>query len=68
MTIRLPEGMREELNRIADRNGRSANAEIVHRLQQSLSPMDNPDVVAMRECFRAELAKTAEQIISELKD
>ncbi|KAA0970287.1 Arc family DNA-binding protein [Aureimonas fodinaquatilis] len=31
--IRLPDGLREEIRSAAERNGRSMNAEIVHRLQ-----------------------------------
>lgn len=60
VTIRLPEGMRDELNRIADENDRSANAEIVHRLRQSLSPTEGPGIVAVRECFKEELGKALE--------
>ena len=55
VTIRLPEGMRDELNRVADENDRSANAEIIHRLRQSLSPTDSPNMEALRECLREEL-------------
>lgn len=35
--LRLPDGMRDELKTIAAENGRSLNAEIVTRLQQSLT-------------------------------
>lgn len=34
--LRLPEGLREKLKTIADRNGRSMNAEIVARLERSI--------------------------------
>ena len=34
--IRLPDGLRDELKALAERNGRSMNAEIVARLQESL--------------------------------
>ncbi len=34
--VRMPAGMREELRRYAERNGRSMNAEIVARLDSSL--------------------------------
>lgn len=35
--VRLPDGMRDQLKTIAAENGRSMNAEIVHRLEVSLS-------------------------------
>ncbi len=39
--LRLPDGMRDRLKEAASENGRSLNAEIVQRLQQSLSgPVD----------------------------
>ena len=51
VTIRLPDGMRDEINRIAAENGRSANAEIVLRLQRSLDPALTPEVMAIRDHF-----------------
>lgn len=36
--LRLPEGMRDEIARFAERNGRSMNSEIVARLEKSLEP------------------------------
>ncbi|MDV4183291.1 Arc family DNA-binding protein [Rhizobium brockwellii] len=42
--IRLPEGMRDQLKAEAERSGRSMNAEIVDRLEQSFrSPLVLPD-------------------------
>jgi len=35
--VRLPDGMRERIAEEAKRNNRSMNAEVVHRLEQSLS-------------------------------
>lgn len=35
--LRLPDGMRDRLKAAAEASGRSMNAEIVHRLQASLS-------------------------------
>jgi Arc-like DNA binding domain len=37
---RIPEGLRRRLARSADRSGRSMNAEIIHRLEQSFSSQD----------------------------
>lgn len=47
--VRLPEGMRERITEEAKRAGRSMNAEIVHRLEQSFHEMQvyhygNPEV------------------------
>ena len=63
-TLRIPEVMLQELTAIAKRNGRSTNAEILVRLERSLSSTDNPDVTAMRECFKEELAKALEQALA----
>lgn len=38
--LRLPEGMRDHLKAEAEHNGRSLNAEIVHRLELSLAGAD----------------------------
>jgi len=51
VNVRMPEGMREELAKRAAENGRSANTEIVVRLQQSLNPSESPEVAAIREHF-----------------
>ncbi|WP_370194861.1 MULTISPECIES: Arc family DNA-binding protein [Aurantimonas] len=37
VSLRLPEGMRDSLKRIADLNARSMNAEIIDRLEKSLT-------------------------------
>jgi hypothetical protein len=34
--LRFPEGLRERIKAIADRNGRSMNAEIIMRLERSI--------------------------------
>lgn len=56
VTIRLPAGMRDEINRIAAENGRSANAEIVHRLTVSLEETDTEAAKAVRAAIREEMA------------
>jgi len=48
--------MREKINELARANGRSANAEIVARLERSLSPEDSPDMAALRSVIREEVA------------
>ena len=67
VTIRLPDGMRDELNRLAAANGRSANAEIVARLQASLSPADNPEVGVIRDMVREELQRALAPLLEKRK-
>jgi len=67
VTIRLPDGMRDELNRLAAANGRSANAEIVARLQASLSPTDNPEVGVIRDMVREELERALAPLLEKRK-
>jgi len=55
VTVRLPPGMRDQINGLAAKNGRSANAEIVARLERSLSLDDSPDLAALRAVIREEL-------------
>lgn len=38
--VRLPPGMREQIAQVAEKSGRSMNAEIVHRLRESLDSRD----------------------------
>lgn len=45
--IRLPEGMREQIKKEAAKNGRSMNAEIIDRLQRSLSHTGKKKVVTV---------------------
>lgn len=50
--VRFPEGLRDEIKRLADRNGRSMNSEIIERLLYSLrSPYEYPQMD--RESFNA---------------
>lgn len=44
--LRLPDGMRDRIREAAEEHGRSMNAEIVRRLEQSLSagPGDLPEM------------------------
>nr|MBF0684265.1 Arc family DNA-binding protein [Pseudomonas sp.] len=51
VTVRMPEGLRDELRKKAAESGRSANTEIVHRLQQSLEEDESPGIAAIREHF-----------------
>lgn len=55
--VRFPDGMREQLKKLAADNGRSLNAEIIHRLEQSLAGVQNqplpgnPDNAIQQEAF-----------------
>lgn len=60
----MPEGMREELAKRAAENGRSANTEIVARLQESLAPDRRLDAAMVREIVREELARAVEEILA----
>lgn len=60
----MPEGMREEIAKRAAENGRSANTEIVARLQESLSSDRPLDAATVREIVREELARAVEEILA----
>jgi hypothetical protein len=47
--------MRNQINEIAAKNGRSANAEIVARLQASLAEADGISTEVLRQVLREEL-------------
>nr|WP_141218217.1 Arc family DNA-binding protein [Bordetella genomosp. 11] len=55
VTLRLPPGMRDQINEIAAQNGRSANAEIVARLQASMASSEAVGVEALRQAVREEV-------------
>lgn len=40
--VRMPDGLRERMKALAAQNGRSLNAEIVHRLLESLGDLEAP--------------------------
>jgi hypothetical protein len=46
--LRLPAGLRDELHRLAKANSRSANAEIVSRLEQSVAGNDDTKTILAR--------------------
>lgn len=43
VTLRLPDGLRDRVNRLAKRNGRSANAEMVAFIEQGLKKPTEAD-------------------------
>lgn len=51
MKLRMPESLREAIREAAERSGRSMNAEIVMRLEQSLSAIPDltPDIGSRNE-------------------
>lgn len=65
-TVRLPPGMRDKLKEVAQQNGRSANAEIVARLERTLDPAQSPEVAAMQKAFKEELDKAVRLILEAL--
>jgi hypothetical protein len=48
MRIRVSNGLREKLIELAERNGRSLNAEVVNRLEASLSDADQISKILAR--------------------
>lgn len=64
-TLRLPDGMRDQLAEKAAENGRSANTEIVMRLEQSLAA-SSPEVGDLRELIRTEMEATRKLLKAEL--
>lgn len=62
VTVRLPEGMRDELNRLALQNDRAANGEIVNRLRKSLNPHEAPEYAAIRELIGSELSSLHQEL------
>ena len=69
--LRFPEGMRDRLKALAAENGRSLNAEIVHRLEQSLGderPAPSPEVAAIAaEVVRQLAARDKERLAERIK-
>lgn len=47
--VRLPDGMRDRIAEAARANGRSMNAEIVHRLERTLSEDGRPSTGAVQQ-------------------
>jgi hypothetical protein len=64
VTVRLPPGMRDKINEIAAQNGRSANAEIVARLERSLVLGLELDIHAVRAAVREELRAALTDLLS----
>lgn len=60
--IRLPDGMREQLKTAAESKNRSMNAEIVARLEDSLSGVSVERLQGENEALRANFAVLAEQL------
>jgi len=55
MKIRLPPELKERIERAADQNGRSQNAEIIARLEQSFDPARSGISVREANLFTLEL-------------
>jgi hypothetical protein len=57
---RIPEGLRRRLEREAEQNRRSMNAEIIHRLEQSFQRQDQKEMInaAVKSSAGAAVVKT----------
>lgn len=56
VTIRLPDGLRDRVNKLATRNGRSANSEIVAFIEQGMKkPTESEERLARIEAKLDEL-------------
>lgn len=68
--VRFPDGMRDALKRAAEANGRSMNAEIVHRLETSLYalPLDGrvDDDFRVQELVKATADSAARTAVQEM--
>lgn len=74
-TVRFPDGMRDEIARIAEENGRSMNSEIVQVLQDyidsrkgGLPPFAIKDIDNTMKSFKEFLIKEYEDRYSNTKD
>jgi len=56
---RLPDGMRDKIKKAADASGRSMNAEIVHRLEQSFSSEAEAETLVLNKADFGEYIKQA---------
>jgi hypothetical protein len=66
--LRIPDGLRERLEKAARRNGQSLNAEMVRRLETSFDVVSNEEFVRMRTQFTQFISLlTKEQIEREKK-
>lgn len=61
--LRMPPELKERIESEAKKNGRSMNAEIVARLQESLEPQQ--DTAHMKAFFMETLQQAVEEIIKE---
>ena len=59
--VRLPDGMREKIAAEAAAAGRSMNAEIVQRLQESFQP--KVEISQKRAVYISEVCETAQQVV-----
>ncbi|MCF3479593.1 Arc family DNA-binding protein [Stenotrophomonas maltophilia] len=68
--VRFPDGLRDQIAEAAKSSGRSMNAEIIHRLEQSLSPMAHLGSMGLRAQIAAEreLAQSTVEMLSRAVD
>jgi Arc-like DNA binding domain len=63
---RIPEGLRRRLEREADQNRRSMNAEIIHRLEESFQREDQGELIrrTAREVVKATAGEAVQMTLS----
>jgi hypothetical protein len=64
--VRLPETLRRRVERDAERNGRSMNTEIIHRLEQSLAEADLSNTVQSLRLGQEQTGKALAEMQSNL--
>ncbi len=65
--IRLPDGMRDQLSELAKLHGRSVNAEVVARLEESLNRSGPADLAAQLEDVQQKLGSLRGNFIAVLE-
>ncbi|HGN0026455.1 TPA: Arc family DNA-binding protein [Proteus mirabilis] len=61
-TVRMPTGMREEIAKIADKNGRSMNSEIIKILQEAIDKELHPEKCIPDETLAIKLNKMTDTL------
>ncbi|MCY1664591.1 Arc family DNA-binding protein [Rhizobium sp. SL86] len=60
--LRFPEGMRDRIRQAADENGRSMNAEIIHRLEQTFAAPETEATTERTQSAREVAMELAEEL------
>ena len=70
MRVRLPPDLKDNLEQLATKNGRSMNAEIVYRLQQSLEHDQSSSVLQQMDFIVVDpsIGKRPQKVVSALEE